>query len=119
MPRARLFSDGLSQGSNHFLRGVSRTGLSLQTSPERLSGDVERGAVTDGVRGELEPEPTTGLSFGGLQCLKACFVVTVVAAGGRQTFLALQQASAVQFVAVRGRLAGGDLRFEKKLTESS
>ena len=119
VPRARLLSDGLSQGSNHFLQGVSRTGLSLQTSLERLPGDAEREAVTDGVRGELEPEPTTGLSFVGLQCLKACFVVTVVAASGRQTFLALQLALAVQFVAVRSRLAGGDLRFKKKETDSS
>ena len=58
--------------------------------------------MTDGVRGELEPEPATGLSFGGLQRLKASFVVAVVAAGGRQTFLALQLTSAVQFVAVQG-----------------
>jgi len=89
VPRARLLSDGLSQGANHFLRGVSRAGLSLQTSPERLPGDAERGAVTDGVRGELDLEPATGLSFGGLQRLKARFVFAVVAAGGRQTFLAL------------------------------
>ena len=91
-----------AQGASHFLRGVSRTGLSSQTSPERLPRDAERGAVTDGVRGELEPEPATGLSFCGLQRLKASFVVAVVAAGGRQTFLALQLTSAVQFVAVQG-----------------
>ena len=41
VPRARLLSDGLSQGANHFLPGVSQTGLSSQTSPERLPGDAE------------------------------------------------------------------------------
>ena len=109
VPWPRLVSDGLAQGANHFLRGVARAGLALQASPERLPGDAERGAVTDGVGGELEPEPATGLSFGGLQCLQTRFVVAAVA-GGRQTFVALQLASTVPFVAVRGRLAGGALK---------
>ena len=109
MPRPRLVSDGLAQGANHFLRGVARAGLSLQSCPERLPGDAERGAVTDGVGSELEPQLATGLSFGGLQRLQTRFVVAA-AAGGRQTFLALQLASTVQFVAVRGRLAGGALK---------
>ena len=109
MPRTRLVSDGLAQGANHFFRGVARAGLSLQPCPERLPGDAERGAVTDGVGSELEPQPATGLSFGGLQRLQTRFVVAA-AAGGRQTFLALQLASTVQFVAVRGRFAGGDLK---------
>ena len=110
MPWPRLVSDGLAQGANHFLRGVARAGLALQASPERLPGDAERGAVTDGVGGELEPEPATGLSFGGLQRLQTRFVVAAVAGGGRQTFVALQLASTVVFVAVRGRLAGGALK---------
>ena len=66
--------------------------------------------MTDGVGGELEPEPATGLSFGGLQRLQTRFVVAAVAGGGRQTFVALQLASTVPFVAVRGRLAGGALK---------
>ena len=124
VPRARLLSDGLSQGANHFLPGVSQTGLSSQMSPECLPGDAEWGAVTDGVRGELKPEPTTRLSFCGLQRLKASLVVAVgggrrVAAAGRQTFLALQYTPAVQFVSVRGRLAGVDLSLRKKQTEPS
>ena len=110
VPRPRLVSDGLAQGANHLFRGVARVGVSLQTCPERLPGDAERGAVTDGVGSELEPQPATGLSFGGLQRLQTRFVVAAVAAGGRQTFLALQLTSTVQFVAVRGRLAGGDLK---------
>ena len=111
MPRPRLVSDGLAQGANHFLRGVAGAGLPLQASPERLPRDAERGAVTDGVGGELEPEPATGLSFGGLQRLQTRFVVAAVAGGGgRQTFVALQLASTVVFVAVRGRLAGGALK---------
>ena len=110
MPRPRLVSDGLAQGANHLFRGVARVGLPLQSCPERLPGDAERGAVTDGVGSELEPQPATGLSFGGLQRLQTRFVVAVVAAGGRQTFFALQLTSTVQFVAVRGRLAGGDLK---------
>ena len=109
VPWPRLVSDGLAQGANHFLRGVARAGLSLQSSPERLPGDTERGAVTDGVGCELEPEPATGLSFGGLQRLQTHFVVAA-AGGGRQTFVALQRASTVPFVAVRGRLAGGALK---------
>ena len=109
MPRTRLVSDGLAQGANHFLRGVARAGLALQLSPERLPGDAERGAVTDGVGSELEPQPATGLSFGGLQRLQTRFVLAAVA-GGRQTFVALQLASTVPFVAVQGRLAGGALK---------
>ena len=109
VPWPRLVSDGLPQGANHFLRGVARAGLTLQASPERLPGDAERGAVTDGVGGELELQPAPGLAFGGLQRLQTRFVVAAVA-GGRQTFVALQLASTVVFVAVRGRLAGGALK---------
>ena len=53
----------------------------LADAPVCCPGDAERGAVTDGVRGELEPEPGTGFSFGGLQRLKTVFVVA--AAGGQ------------------------------------
>ena len=113
VPWPRLVSDGLAQGANHFLRGVARAGLALQASPERLPGDAERGAVTDGVGSELELQPATGLSFGGLQRLQTRFVVAAVA-GGRQTFVALQLASTVPFVAVRGRLAGGALKGLRK-----
>ena len=71
--------------------------------------------MTDGVRGELELEPATGLSSRGLQCLKASLVVAVgrggrVAAAGRQTFLVLEQTSAVQFVAAWCRLEGRDIK---------
>ena len=110
VPWLRLVSDGLPQGANHFLRGVARAGLTLQASPERLPGDAERGAVTDGVGSELELQSAPGLPFGGLQRLQTRFVVAAVAGGGRQAFVALQLASTVPFVAVRGRLAGGALK---------
>ena len=106
VPIARLVMNGLPQGTNHFLWGVARGGLSLQASTERLPCDAESRAVMDGVRHELELEPTAGLTLHLLQG----FVIAVgrgrVAAAQRKMFLALELTAGIDFVAVWSGVAG-------------